>query len=82
MAKPTISRRPSKKGPQTAPPTACVGIVAGAGGADTLGRLFAELPADSGACFIVTMGHDSVSSAGELVGRIAGATAMPVSNTG
>src|SRR4051812_4988650 len=55
---------------------ACVGIAA-APDADALSRLFAALPADTGASFVVTVQRDGLSAA-NTVKAIAAASSLPV----
>jgi two-component system CheB/CheR fusion protein len=79
MAKGARSKR---AGGEAAPagdrPSACVGIAASVAGAQALRKLIADLPGDTGACFLVTLARAEASALASILELLQAAAKMPV----
>ncbi|MDE2487082.1 MAG: PAS domain-containing protein [Alphaproteobacteria bacterium] len=65
-----------------ASPSACIALVASDAGLDGLRRVFAGLPPDSGASYLVAVGGEAPLPAGRFVEALSGATSMSVEVAG
>jgi two-component system CheB/CheR fusion protein len=77
MARKTTRGGTKREDPRLSP-SACVGIGASMAGLDSLERVFRDLPADTGAAFLVTIRRENGLPVEQAMRTLGAATAMPV----